>query len=203
MKTAGGLQGTAHSRHGRRTSGFTLIELMVTISIAAVLLAVGVPSFVAFQRNSELTGAANSLLSAINAVRGEAMKENTNSFIVPNTGGWVNGWTLFVDNDLDNTKSAGDRIIATYNTPLPSYFEVVPTGSAGATVPYLSFNGSGYPRTTSGNFGNASLNIRRNDISGAPQLEQTRRVMISKNGRVRVCKPTSASDPDCPETPSP
>ena len=196
MNIIGGLHGIPCFRDRQRSSGFTLIELMVTISIAAILLAVGVPSFVAFQRNSELTGAANSLLSAINAVRGEAMKENTNSFIVPNSGLWENGWTLFVDNDLDNTQSAGDRIIATYNTPLPSYFEVV-NGAGGPTIPYISFNGSGYPRTASGTFDNMTLNIQRKDISGSQQLEQTRRVIIAKTGRVRVCKPISASDQNC------
>ena len=197
MNAWGGLQGKLPVRGRRLNVGFTLIELMVTISIAAILLAVGVPSFVAFQRNSELTGAANSLLAAMNAVRGEAMKENTNSFIVPNTGGWEKGWTLFVDNNLDNTKNAGDRIIAANDNPLPSYFEVFGTGTAFESTPYISFNGSGYPRTTGSNLGNMTLNIQRKDLTGAQQLEQTRRVKISKTGRVRVCKPLTASDPNC------
>ncbi len=197
MNIIGGLHGIPCFRDRQRSSGFTLIELIVTISIAAILLAVGVPSFVAFQRNSELTGAANSLLSAVNAVRGEAMKENTNSFIVPNSGSWESGWTSFVDNDLDNAKSAGDRIIATYNAPLPSYFTVNPNGTAAESTPYISFNGSGYPRTTGSTLADLTLTIQRNDLSGAQQLEQTRRVKIAKTGRVRVCKPLSASDPDC------
>lgn len=197
MSTTNFLCGKDELPAWRRSGGFTLIELMVTISIAAVLLAVGVPSFVAFQRNSELSGAANSLLSAINAVRGEAMKENTNSFIVPNSGAWENGWTLFVDNDLDNTKSAGDRVIATYNTPLPSYFEVVGNGTAFESTPYISFNGSGYPRATGSTLADQTLTIQRKDISGTQQLEQTRRIKVSKTGRVRVCKPLSSSDADC------
>ena len=53
-------------------AGFTLIELMVTLAIAAVLMMVAAPSFVGFQRNSEMTSVTNSLLAAANAARAEA-----------------------------------------------------------------------------------------------------------------------------------
>src|SRR5688500_7599105 len=50
-------------RHLGRSEGFTLIELLTTIVLAAILLAVAAPNFMAFQRNSELTSAANSMLA--------------------------------------------------------------------------------------------------------------------------------------------
>ena len=56
------------------TKGFTLIELMVTLALAAILMAVAVPSITTFMRNAELTSCTNSLLAALNAERGEAMK---------------------------------------------------------------------------------------------------------------------------------
>ena len=85
---------------GRRLSGFTLIELMVTIAIASILLMIATPSFVAFQRNSELTSLANSFIAAVNATRGEAMKVGRHAMAVPADGtNWSSGWTVFVDND--------------------------------------------------------------------------------------------------------
>ena len=45
-----------------REKGFTLLELMVTVSIAAILLAVGVPSYITFIDNNRVTSQANDLL---------------------------------------------------------------------------------------------------------------------------------------------
>lgn len=53
--------------------GFTLIELMVTLAVAAILLAVGVPSFRTFVQNAELNSAAGGLLAAIQQARSEAI----------------------------------------------------------------------------------------------------------------------------------
>ena len=79
----------------QRCRGFTLIELMVTLAIAAVLLLVAIPSMTAFKRNAELTSATNTLLASINAARGEAMKRGTNAMVVPANGSdWNTGWIV-------------------------------------------------------------------------------------------------------------
>ena len=91
-----------------RAAGFTLIELMVTIAIAAILLMIGVPSFVAFQRNSELTSATNSLVAAISAAKGEAMKRGQSAVVVPTppSNSWKDGWTVFVDGNRNHLLEA-------------------------------------------------------------------------------------------------
>jgi len=58
----------------RRQSGFTLWELLVTMVVAGVLVAVGIPSFRDAQRNSALTAAANDLITGLLAARAEAVK---------------------------------------------------------------------------------------------------------------------------------
>lgn len=89
MHMCRGLQVHQRRQSAGRTRGFTLIELMVTMALVAVLLRIGIPSFVSFQRNSELTSAANGLLSSINSARTEAMKRNMNAGVVPASG---NSW---------------------------------------------------------------------------------------------------------------
>jgi type IV fimbrial biogenesis protein FimT len=54
--------------------GFTLWELLITITVAGILLGVGVPSFLEFQRNNAIASAANDLVSAVLAARAEAVK---------------------------------------------------------------------------------------------------------------------------------
>ena len=57
-----------------RQSGFTLWELLVTMLVAGILVAVGVPSFRDAQRNSAITAAANDLITGLLAARAEAVK---------------------------------------------------------------------------------------------------------------------------------
>src|SRR5688572_16029390 len=64
-------------RAARRVSGFTLIELMVTIAVASVLLGIAVPSFNQLIVTNRLTAQANEVVSAINFARSEAIKRNT------------------------------------------------------------------------------------------------------------------------------
>ena len=182
-----------------RAAGFTLIELMVTIAIAAILMVVAVPSFVSFQRNSELTGAANSLLASINAARGEGMKRNMTAIIVPKDMAlWKSGWIVFVDVDRSETFSAGDILISTHE-PLASYFSVVGDGSTaeGGSTVNMRFSGAGYAKKKDESAGNFTFSLSRNDVTGQELLNQTRRIVVVGTGRARVCKPTSASDPSC------
>ena len=178
-----------------RIAGFTLIELMVTVAIAAVLLVVAVPSFVSFQRNSELTSATNSFVAAINAARGEAMKRGMNAMLVPSTGtDWSSGWTVFVDQDRSGTLNTGDLTVI-QQPALASYFSATGQGTANETPAYIMFDASGYAKTKTAGFGALTMTIARSDLSGAAQSEQTRRIVIAKSGRARACKP--ATDTTC------
>lgn len=178
--------------------GFTLIELMVTLTIAAVLALVAVPSFTAYKRNAELTSTINTLLSAINAARSEAMKRGMQAMVVPTDGrSWSKGWIVFVDKDGNKAYSEENDITIMTQEALESYFSISGTGSAAGTAPYILYDGSGYSRLKNDGFSALTLSLSRNDLSGRSLYEQTRRIVIAKTGRVRTCKPASATDTSC------
>lgn len=182
-------------------NGFTLIELMVTLAIAAVLLVVGVPSFVEFQRNSELTSQTNSLVAALNAARTEAMKRNTNAYVIPSgtANKWRDGWIVFVDTNRSGVSyQAGTDFMVLTQSATPAYFDSSGTGTANeASSPYVMYNSSGYSTTSAGAFGALTITLNRNDLTGAALLQQTRRIKIASTGRVRTCKPDSSTDTKC------
>lgn len=57
-----------------RQSGFTLVELMVTIAIAAILLGVGVPSFRTVIENNRIAAASNDVVTGLQYARSEAIR---------------------------------------------------------------------------------------------------------------------------------
>ena len=88
------------ARH--RMAGFTLIELMVTLTVIAVLGMVAVPSFNQAFLSNRLTGYANSFAASATYARSEAIKRNSTVTLCRSgdgatcatSGGWQQGWIV-------------------------------------------------------------------------------------------------------------
>jgi type IV fimbrial biogenesis protein FimT len=182
----------------RKSAGFTLIELMVTVGLVAILLSIATPSFVTFQRNSELTTITNNFIAALSSARSEAMKRNMTAMIIPSGNGsdWNQGWIVFVDVNRNNRYDSSDISVMQQQTP-PGYITFTGNGTASETpISYVMYDASGFSRTTSGGFGANTLQVSRNDI-GSTDFSQIRRIKIASTGRVRACTPKSGSDAAC------
>ena len=99
------------SNMSNAVKGFTLIELMMTLTIAAILMTVAVPSFSTFTKNSRITASVNKVVSAVSLARAEASKRGVRVVLCrsdevgsvdPDCSGaggtakdWSNGWLLF------------------------------------------------------------------------------------------------------------
>lgn len=83
----------------RNTAGFTLIELMATVLIAAILAAIAAPSFSTIVANRRTKAAASDLYVAVAIARSEALKRNVDVKLTPKTGGWPTGWQIWPTRD--------------------------------------------------------------------------------------------------------
>ena len=57
--------------------GFTIIEVMISLAVLGVLLALGVPGFVEWLQNQQIRAAAEATLNGLQVARGEAVRRNT------------------------------------------------------------------------------------------------------------------------------
>ncbi len=97
----------------QKQSGFTLIELMVTVAIAGILLAVGMPSMREYILNGRITAVTNEMVGALMVARSEAIRQNTTACVCPinnataavpvcvANGNWETGWMAFSDFNND------------------------------------------------------------------------------------------------------
>ena len=88
-----------NTRIPRSMGGFTLLEIMITLAIAAILLAAAAPSFTNMIRSNKITTYANDFGTTVNLARSEAIKRGGTVTISSTSGNtdWSQGWTLTVD----------------------------------------------------------------------------------------------------------
>ena len=87
--------------------GFSLVELIVALTIAGVLMAIAAPALQKFFSSNQLTSQINDLMADINLARSEAIKRNVTTGVCVtaaggsscvNAGNWINGWLVYYDN---------------------------------------------------------------------------------------------------------
>jgi type IV fimbrial biogenesis protein FimT len=121
----------------RMKSGFTLVEMMVTIAIVAILIAISVPSYHSFIINTRMNAEINSLESALSMARSEAIKRGQTISVCPASSptattstcdmgtDWSSGWVILVPNvapplQISSGVTHGDALKST-STNTPSY----------------------------------------------------------------------------------
>ena len=159
-----------------KISAFTLVELLVTIAVGAIVLAIGVPSFNNLIQTNQLATQTNKFIGVLNYARSEAVKRKQDIIICPSSaedscnGGnsFDNGWLVYVDADTNNTFSAGDTSLWLSNA-------LSNRVTLNATFSRVEFNSNGRPTTP----GNVVVCID-DDFNIA------RRIVVPLSGNVRV-----------------
>jgi prepilin-type N-terminal cleavage/methylation domain-containing protein len=118
------------SPHSRRSRGFTLIELMITVSVVAIFSSLAAPGFRTLIAKQRLTSAASALSESLWLGRSEALKRNTDvSFKFTSASA---GWNLTLGSDGTGTTLHSQ-----------DGFSAISSSSSGGAATIFSFNNYG------------------------------------------------------------
>ncbi len=186
------------SRHAR---GFSLVELMVTIAVLAILLAIGIPSFAPLIASNRLTSATNELIASLQTARTEAIRRNARITVCPAapsatacSGNWRDGWMAFLDQTPGNAP-APERVddILFRGGPAPRNITIV--GNANVSS-YVSFAADGASKLLSGAFQAGTVRVCSTSAALAND-RRARDLVISATGRIILTTPTGVPS-NCP-----
>ena len=127
-----------------RQRGFTMTELGVTLTIAAVLATLAVPSFQGIIATQKARTYASALYATLSKARSEAITLNGNVTVQPKAGGWKNGWQILdVNNNVldDYTATSGVNVPT---SPATVIYSASGRMSAGATPTFKINTVSGH-----------------------------------------------------------
>jgi type IV fimbrial biogenesis protein FimT len=185
--------------------GVSLIELMVGLSIMAILLAFGLPSFTAWIQNSQIRTAAESVQNGLQLARAQAVQRNTDVQFALTGADWAIGCATATADCPASIEARSGTEGSAHAVVTPS--EVLPSGSPAGSPVFAGtviFNGLGRVNTTSlGAGNNASFlvsNVQGNcvacaagstwsDCPATPGQMRCLRVLVSTGGQVRMCDP--------------
>lgn len=170
--------------------GLTLIELLTTVTILAILLHLAMPSFRDLINSNRQQVAANELLGALRSARTAAITRSKAVIIAPLEGDWARGWRMVADesgkglSDPDNpvllVRQSGGKVRIVANARLAEW---------------ARFNSLGVPSYAGASPGNGSMYVC--DASAGKMYS---RVVIAGSGRIRLDERPGSSGDLCAST---
>jgi type IV fimbrial biogenesis protein FimT len=182
-------------------SGFTLLELMLVVTIAGLMLAFGVPAMGNFFRNARITGAANDVMGALHFTRSEAIKRRVpvtlctsadplNNSPVCDASALLTGWVAFVDDNGDNVVDATDgngqrdgaEVVLLQHEPMPDTI----TARSSANPFRVTYLLNGFAQNA--NAAQLVLCDERGNTPTGGELSSARGIRIAVTGRAGVTR---------------
>lgn len=171
-----------------RQSGFTLVELLLTLAVVVVLTGLAIPAMGNLLQRSGVVASSNSLVAALRQARQSAVYSNAGRLLCPSTDGlhcsaapdWQQGWLIGQDRDRDGQPDATPSAVG---YAMPQTVRVI--GSRARV--HIRFRADG-----SSPGSNLTLLVcQRGKARGA------RRVVLANSGRVRTVKATPKQAAAC------
>jgi type IV fimbrial biogenesis protein FimT len=136
----------------RNAAGFNLVEMLVVITLAAILTCIGVPSYRYVTYSNRVSSEINGLLGDMQLARAEAMKRGVPVSVCPTTNftacatspNWQTGWLVFSDLNGDGTITASDNdAILRVQQPFSSTSSTDTLAMSNPAVNAITFNRTG------------------------------------------------------------
>ena len=188
-------------------SGFTLVELIITLAIASILASIAAPAFSDFVQDTRISSETNSIITDFYFARSEAVKRNRRVTICKSSNAnstdtiatpipscntivdfnWTIGWIIFIDTDGDGVRDANEVLLRA-NGGMDTGVLLYPRTADVNIRNYLSYNPRGIARTSGG--ANQNGIFRVCDGRG---LASARAITVTQTGRVSSTAPTAGS----------
>ena len=168
----------------RKQTGFTILELMIVVTIVGILSALALPGLKEWTRNANRTAAVTEMLGSLHLARSESVKRNVRVGMCPTKDAsdakaecagekdWAIGWIVFVDTDGDMDRGDDEEIVGAIDAINPKFTLITSNGDVA-----LDFRPNGRLETN-----NLEVTVDFNlcDDRGA---DQGRVISVSNSGR--------------------
>lgn len=180
----------ASARLGRRQRGFSIIELVTVLAIAAIMLGFAIPSFQEFVVNYRTSVQTNDLLADLAIARSEAVKYARRTEVRAEAGGWTDGWIVWTD--LNGDDGIDDDEVVKRHGAAEEDFTIAAGDTGGTAATIVAFGVTGTVIAPVGNLP-IEFAICRPDNDNA----RSRGIRLERSGRAESRKAETNDTIEC------
>lgn len=173
--------------HGRRLDGFTLLELMVTLAVAAILVTIAIPSYRGLVQRNALTASVNDLVGDLNYARSEAVTRGQSVYLCQSSdqasctgdSDWGKGWIVYAPDPNAAKPTPSDDKVLRVRSGLDGGIKISGDGHTGDGT---YFYATGFAGTNNGTF----------TVCGDDTSSANKEIIIAKSGRIHTEESTES-----------
>jgi len=174
-----------------KESGFSMLEILITLVVGSILLAVAIPSFQRLMDSNQLTATTNTLVFSLQTARSEAIKRAVPAGVCTSSNpledaaactagsGYVAGWIAYVDSNNNGSRDNDEDLI----------MAVEDRGNGFTITPDGQFQDQVYFDASGGSANLGGVPLAGNILIAYGDGSEQREVQVSANGRISTTTP--------------